>query len=146
MESNHATEPAETSLSGKSVNSLGTLATKLKTKRTVAATAKSEAKVRARTPRLSRAKSAGGNLVCRYCGSDDLAPSFKKRRDALPRLLQETLWIQKNRPANCRNQPKGKGRKVVGVGSGKTQCGKPKQEIFRCRWRFGKSGTGSLGP
>jgi len=21
-------------------------------------------------------------LVCRYCGSDDLAPSFKKRRDA----------------------------------------------------------------
>jgi len=38
---NHATEPAETSLSGKSVNSPGTLATKLKTKRTVAATAKS---------------------------------------------------------------------------------------------------------
>ena len=82
MESNHATEPAETSLSGKSVNSPGTLATKLKTKRTVAATAKSEAKGRARTPRLSRAESAGGNLVCRYCGSDDLAPSFKKRRDA----------------------------------------------------------------
>src|ERR1700683_2704469 len=23
-----------------------------------------------------------GKLVCRYCGSDDLAPSFKKRRDA----------------------------------------------------------------
>jgi hypothetical protein len=23
-----------------------------------------------------------GALVCRYCGSDDLAPSFKKRRDA----------------------------------------------------------------
>jgi hypothetical protein len=64
------------------VNSPGTLATKLKTKRTVAATAKSEVKGRARTPRLSRAKSAGGNLVCRYCGSDDLAPSFKKRRDA----------------------------------------------------------------
>jgi hypothetical protein len=21
-------------------------------------------------------------LVCRYCGSDDLAPSFRKRRDA----------------------------------------------------------------
>jgi hypothetical protein len=55
MESNHATEPAETSLSGKSVNSPGTLATKLKTKRTVVSTAKSEAKGRARTPRLSRA-------------------------------------------------------------------------------------------
>ena len=24
----------------------------------------------------------GQELVCRYCGSDDLAPSFKKRRDA----------------------------------------------------------------
>ena len=82
MESNHATEPAETSLSGKSVNSPRTLATKLKAKKTAAATAKSEAKGRARTPSLSRAKSAGGNLVCRYCGSDDLAPSFKKRRDA----------------------------------------------------------------
>jgi len=81
MESNHATEPAETSLNGKSLNSPGTLATKLKTNRSVAATAKSEAKVRTRTPRLSRAKSAGGNLVCRYCGSGDLAPSFKKRRD-----------------------------------------------------------------
>ena len=45
MESNHATEPAETSLSGKSVNSPGTLATQLKAKRTAAATAKSEAKV-----------------------------------------------------------------------------------------------------
>ncbi len=82
MESNHAAEPAETSLSGKSVNSPGTSVRKLKTKRTVPATAKSEAKVRAGTPRLSRAKSADGNLVCRYCGSDDLAPSFKKRRDA----------------------------------------------------------------
>jgi len=24
----------------------------------------------------------GQNLRCRYCGSDDLAPSFRKRRDA----------------------------------------------------------------
>jgi hypothetical protein len=30
----------------------------------------------------SRATSKPGKLVCRYCGSDDLAPSFKKRRDA----------------------------------------------------------------
>jgi hypothetical protein len=95
MESNHATEPAETSLSGKSVNRLGTLATKLKTKRTVAATAKSEAKGRARTPRLSRAKSAGGNLVCRYCGSDDLAPSFKQRRDARCRACFKKRYAAK---------------------------------------------------
>jgi hypothetical protein len=34
------------------------------------------------SPRSSRAGSSVGKLVCRYCGSDDLAPSFKKRRDA----------------------------------------------------------------
>ena len=81
MESNHAAEPAGTSPSGKSVDSAETLARKLKSKRTVPATAKSEAKALPRTPRLSSPKSAGGNLVCRYCGSDDLAPSFKERRD-----------------------------------------------------------------
>jgi hypothetical protein len=35
-----------------------------------------------RPPRSSRAASRTEKLVCRYCGSDDLAPSFKKRRDA----------------------------------------------------------------
>ncbi|MGD0290827.1 MAG: hypothetical protein ABSC63_14370 [Candidatus Binataceae bacterium] len=35
-----------------------------------------------RPPRSSRAASSAEKLVCRYCGSDDLAPSFKKRRDA----------------------------------------------------------------
>jgi hypothetical protein len=34
------------------------------------------------SPRSSRAASSAEKLVCRYCGSDDLAPSFKKRRDA----------------------------------------------------------------
>jgi hypothetical protein len=29
-----------------------------------------------------RAPSNGAKLVCRYCGSDDLAASFKRRRDA----------------------------------------------------------------
>jgi hypothetical protein len=33
-------------------------------------------------PRRARAVSDKDKLVCRYCGSDDLAPSFKKRRDA----------------------------------------------------------------
>lgn len=32
--------------------------------------------------RSSRATSKAKKLVCRYCGSDDLSPSFKKRRDA----------------------------------------------------------------
>ena len=82
MESNYATESAATSDSGKSVSIPSTSVTKHKNKKTVAARAKSETKVRAQTPRSPRAKSDGGKLVCRYCGSDDLAPSFKKRRDA----------------------------------------------------------------
>jgi hypothetical protein len=37
----------------------------------------------ARRPlRTSRVASEMKKLVCRYCGSDDLAPSFLKRRDA----------------------------------------------------------------
>jgi hypothetical protein len=35
-----------------------------------------------RPPRSSRAASRTEKLVCRYCGSDDLVPSFRKRRDA----------------------------------------------------------------
>jgi hypothetical protein len=35
-----------------------------------------------RPPRSSRVGSSTEKLVCRYCGSDDLAPSFKKRRDS----------------------------------------------------------------
>ena len=34
------------------------------------------------SPRSSRSTSGTEKLVCRYCGSDDLAPSFVKRRDA----------------------------------------------------------------
>jgi hypothetical protein len=40
------------------------------------------AKTAKASPRSSRAGSRAEKLVCRYCGSDDLAPSFKKRRDA----------------------------------------------------------------
>ena len=42
----------------------------------------SGAKKTRRPSRSSRATSKAEKLVCRYCGSDDLAPSFKKRRDA----------------------------------------------------------------
>lgn len=34
------------------------------------------------SPRSSRPVAKSEKLVCRYCGSDDLAPSFKKRRGA----------------------------------------------------------------
>jgi hypothetical protein len=35
-----------------------------------------------RPARTSRSAAKTEQLVCRYCGSDDLAPSFIKRRDA----------------------------------------------------------------
>lgn len=35
-----------------------------------------------KTRKAARRSSRAARLVCRYCGSDDLAPSFKKRRDA----------------------------------------------------------------
>ena len=47
-----------------------------------AARAAKTTKAPQRPPRSSRAASRTQKLVCRYCGSDDLAPSFKKRRDA----------------------------------------------------------------
>jgi hypothetical protein len=47
-----------------------------------AARAAKTTKAPQRPPRSSRAASRTEKLVCRYCGSDDLAPSFKKRRDA----------------------------------------------------------------
>lgn len=40
------------------------------------------ARAQRRPVRASRAGSVAEKLVCRYCGSDDLAPSFRKRRDA----------------------------------------------------------------
>jgi hypothetical protein len=36
---------------------------------------------KAKPARPLRSKSKSNKLVCRYCGSDDLAPSFIKRRD-----------------------------------------------------------------
>jgi hypothetical protein len=38
-------------------------------------------KAASRQPQSSRVQSNGEKLICRYCGSDDLAPSFRKRRD-----------------------------------------------------------------
>ncbi len=80
MENKYPTEPAANGHGEKSVSRV--LVTKPKTKKAVAAKGKSDAKLRARAPRSARGKSAPEKLVCRYCGSDDLAPSFKKRRDA----------------------------------------------------------------
>jgi hypothetical protein len=82
METNYATEQTATDHSGKSVSPSSMSVTKPKAKKAVVAKRKSAAKLRARAPRSARGKSTPEKLVCRYCGSDDLAPSFKKRRDA----------------------------------------------------------------
>jgi len=82
MENHYPTEPAANGHSEKSVSPSSMSVTKPKAKKAVAAKGKSDAKRRARAPRSGRGTSVPETLVCRYCGSDDLAPSFKKRRDA----------------------------------------------------------------
>ena len=47
-----------------------------------AALATKAGKAARRPPRSSHVASDVKKLICRYCGSDDLAPSFLKRRDA----------------------------------------------------------------
>jgi hypothetical protein len=55
----------------------------------------------------SNAKTENGKLICRYCGSDDLAPSFIKRRDARCRAC-----FKKRYGSAKRAQPN---RKVAGA-------------------------------
>jgi hypothetical protein len=55
---------------------------KAKAHKPEAAAGKQAVKPARRPARSLRAASKAKKLVCRYCGSDDLAPSFVKRRDA----------------------------------------------------------------
>jgi hypothetical protein len=61
-----------------------------------------------------RAKLASGKtssqekLVCRYCGSDDLAPSFKKSRDARCRACFKKRYSSVATRKNTRNTQKTK--------------------------------------
>jgi hypothetical protein len=50
-------------------------------------------------------------LVCRYCGSDDLAPSFKKRRDARCRACFKKRYGSAARSKSARRSPKAKAAK-----------------------------------
>ena len=57
----------------------------------------------AKPARLASRSSNGqsGKLVCRYCGSNDLAPSFRKRRDARCRACFKSRYgssAQSNQP------------------------------------------------
>ena len=64
-------------------------------------------KAAGRPPQSSRAKPNGEKLICRYCGSDDLAPSFSKRRDARCRACFKQRY-----GSAARNQKAGRTRKV----------------------------------
>ena len=55
-------------------------------------------KARRARPRKSRSATKVERLVCRYCGSDDLAPSFKRRRDARCRASSRSATVRP-RPA-----------------------------------------------
>ena len=64
-------------------------------------------KAAGRPQRSSRPKPKGEKLICRYCGSDDLAPSFSKRRDARCRAC-----FKKRYGSAARNQKAVRTRKV----------------------------------
>jgi hypothetical protein len=80
MENSHPTESVANGHGGKRVSSVSV--TKTKPKKGRCRERETDTKLRARAPRSARGRSAPEKLVCRYCGSDNLAPSFKKRRDA----------------------------------------------------------------
>jgi hypothetical protein len=65
------------------------------------------------SPRSSRKVSAAEKLVCRYCGSDDLAPSFKKRRDARCRACFKQRYGSAPAGQEDRGHSEDKGRQVV---------------------------------
>ena len=76
-----------------------------------AARAAKTAKVPQRPPRSSRAGSRTEKLVCRYCGSDDFAPSFKKRRDARCRACFKKRYGSARRDKSAVRRRKAKGAK-----------------------------------
>ncbi len=67
-------------------------------------------KARRRPPRSSRPVSAAAKLVCRYCGSADLAPSFVKRRDARCRACFKQRYSSA-KDANASRPPKARAAK-----------------------------------
>jgi hypothetical protein len=84
--------------------------------KTVAATpsARPSSKTTQATPlpsQSSRAASKPDKLVCRYCGSDDLAPSFKKRRDARCRACFKQRYGSAARDKKTMRRSKTKARR-----------------------------------
>lgn len=57
-------------------------------------------------PHGSRSATKTGTLVCGYCGSDDLAPSFRKRRDARCRACCKKRYGSAARGGKSSRTPK----------------------------------------
>ena len=71
----------------------------------------SKTKKVARRPRRSSRMQSKEKLVCRYCGSDDLSPSFKRRRDARCRACFKKRYGSAARSKRARRSPKAKAAK-----------------------------------
>ena len=82
MEANQQIASTQSSPDSMTLKSTNTSANKREAKKRDASNTKSAIKPRNRIARSARPPSKAGKLVCRYCGSEDLAPSFKKRHDA----------------------------------------------------------------
>jgi hypothetical protein len=111
MENKYPTDPAANGRGSKGVTRVSV--TKPKIKKAVAAKGKSDAKLRARASQSGRAKSPE-MLVCRYCGGDDLAPSFKQRRDARCRACFKKRYGSKK--AGQRTARTKRKAQAVGIG------------------------------
>jgi hypothetical protein len=61
--------------------------------------------------RTRRSATKGEKLVCRYCGGDDLAPSFIKRRDARCRACFKKRYGSTARAKRATREPKKKAAK-----------------------------------
>ena len=66
---------------------------------------------KAARPASRSSNAQSGKLVCRYCGSDDLAPSFKKRRDARCRACFKSRYGSSARSKKAKKAGKAKAKK-----------------------------------
>jgi hypothetical protein len=80
-------------------------------KQTRAAKASSPKSRKAARPASRSSNGQSGKLVCRYCGSDDLAPSFKKRRDARCRACFKSRYGSSARSNKAKKAGKAKAKK-----------------------------------
>jgi len=80
-------------------------------KRARAANVASDKTAKPARPAGRSSNAQSGKLICRYCGSDDLAPSFKKRRDARCRECFKSKYGSTARSNKAKKAAKAKAKK-----------------------------------